>query len=195
MILGITGGIASGKSEVSRILKAKGFEHIDADLECKNIIENNADAINEIVNLLGIQVLNSDGSLNKSKIAEFVFTDKELLIKYNEIVQSKALLVCLDRIDYCKSNSINAIFDVPLLFETGWNKYCDIVLTVSCDEELRIKRALSRGSVSIEDIKNRMASQLKDIERESLADIVIYNNGNLDELADNVLKSLAKYNI
>ncbi len=195
MILGITGGIASGKSEVSKILKAKGFEHIDADFECRNVIENNRDAIKEIVNLLGIDVLDPDGCLNKSKIAELVFKDNDLLKKYNRVVQGRALLVCLDRISFFKANSINAIFDVPLLFETGWNKYCDLVLTVSCNEDIRIKRALSRGNISEEDVKSRMANQLSDKERESLSDIVINNNGNLEELADNVLKSLAKYNI
>lgn len=194
MILGLTGGIGSGKSTVANILKSRGFIHIDADAVCREVTEDKLTLLS-LAAEFGNEILDKDCRLDRKKLADIVFSDSEKLKKLNSIVQTAALNMCLGKIRACKSKNLKVVFDVPLMFEAGWNIYCDKVITVCADTDVRIKRVMDRDGCSESDVLSRMSHQLTDEERKTKSDIIVENNGNEDQLAASVFDALAKYNI
>jgi len=184
MIIGLTGGIGSGKSTVSRYLSELGCIIVDADRISHNITGQGAPILKDIQQMFGEDLVDAEGNLQRKKLGELVFSDKEKLKKLNELITGKILEEALTEIERVKETYPynHLVFDVPLLFESGWSKYCDICWTVSCSEEIRIKRVAERDGLSEESVRSRMKSQFSDSQREKLADVVIFNNGGLEEL-------------
>lgn len=186
MILGLTGGIGSGKSTVAAQLKKYGFRVVDADAECRKVTARGSDALNELVAEFGPEILKKNGVLNRKKLGSIVFGNKAKLKKLNSIVQTKALRVCLNKIEKYSASGHNVVFDVPLMFEAGWFRYCDKVLTVSAKDAVRISRTMLRDGCTEDEVKKRMARQLTDEQREEKADFVIRNDKDLASLEKSV---------
>ena len=195
MILGLTGGIGSGKSTVAAELKKYGFKIVDADAECRKVTAKGSDALNELVRVFGTEILCKNGVLNRKKLGKIVFGNKAKLKKLNFIVQTKALDVCLGKLKKYTSSGYNVVFDVPLIFEAGWNKYCDKVLTVSADEDIRVQRTVLRDGCTEADVRQRMTRQLTDEQREEKADFVIKNDADLDTLESAVKTFIRKLSV
>ena len=186
MILGLTGGVGSGKSTVAKELKKYGFKVVDADAECRKLTSKGSDTLNQLVALFGDEILTKAGVLNRRKLAKIVFASPTKLNKLNSVIHKQALKVCREKIFKYSSSGYNVVFDVPLMFETGWNKYCDKVLTVSADEELRIKRTVLRDGCKKEDVISRMSKQFSDAQREEKADFSMRNDKDLKALESSV---------
>lgn len=184
MIIGITGGIGSGKSAVSSYLKKKGYKIVDADKESRNVTKKGSPALKAIAEEFGEDMLDKRGALKRKKLGAVVFTDKAKLERLKEITTGEILKRCLAAIEaeQNKHPGKHIVFDVPLMFESGWNKYCDRVWTVSCKEEIRIGRVVARDGLSEDAVKNRIANQATDSDREAKADFVIRNEGTLEDL-------------
>lgn len=183
MILGLTGGIGSGKSTVSGIFKNIGIEIFDADLIAKEIFEEEKTQ-NEIKKVFGEEILTSN-RVDREKLKEKVFNDKKKLENLNKIIHPKVIERYRNIKERVEEKLI--IFDVPLLFESGIDKLCDKILVVDIDEELQRERVKKRDGISSELVEKIIKSQLPREERIKKADFVVENNGSLEDLKEKVL--------
>ncbi|MDA8234502.1 MAG: dephospho-CoA kinase [Clostridia bacterium] len=190
-IIGLTGGIASGKSTVSRMLKELGAYIFDADLIAKEAVAPGQCALQEIVKAFGQEVLLPDGSLDRKKLGTMVFSDPEKLAVLNEITHPrvKEKITCgLEALKSCSRNGdMVAVVDAPLLIESGMTEMVDEVWLVAVKEELQVKRVMDRDGLSIEETRRRLAYQMPLKDKLPYADIVIDNNGTLEETYQQVL--------
>ena len=182
-ILGLTGGIGSGKSTVSRLLASHGFEIIDADLLTRRVHRDPA-VCAELAQCFGADVIDTTGNtvcVNRPKLAAIVFNSADALSKLNNIMQPALYRALQQKIECCKGN---AVLDAALLFEAGWDKLVSQTIVVLCPIETRIQRIVERDHLPIEQIRARIAAQMDDSERIKRADYLIYNVGNI-EMAEN----------
>ncbi|ODQ80173.1 hypothetical protein BABINDRAFT_171195 [Babjeviella inositovora NRRL Y-12698] len=196
LILGLTGGIATGKSTVSAELASYGFPIIDADLIAREIVLPGRKPYQQIVSFFGPLVpdlLNADGSLNRLALGRAVFGQPERLAKLNGITHPAVRKEIFWRIfrAWLGLNRL-VVLDVPLLFEAGMDKMCTKVVTVTCDEEIQLMRLLARNpELSVEDARNRMASQIGSEEKCNRSDVVIMNNSDFNALKRLVTATVA----
>jgi len=183
MILGLTGGIGSGKSTAAKMFKAFGFMIVDADKECRAVTKKGSEALKKLAAVFGDDILTKNGVLKRKKLGQIVFADEKQLQKLNSIVQKSALEICLNKINKYNMQGKNVVFDVPLLFEGSWDKYCDKTVAVICDKEIRIHRTMERDNISRKDVESRIAKQMSDAERKKRADFVIKNDKDLEFLS------------
>ena len=183
MIIGLTGGIASGKSTVSKYLAEKGFKVYDADKIAKDITEKKS-VQEEIILTFGDKILDENRNVDRKKLKEIVFEDKEKLEKLNAIIHPKVI----DFYKELKEKDTDEIivFDVPLLFESGIDKFCDKILVVISDYEIQLDRIVERDKIDRDLAEKIIKSQLSNGERIKKADVVIENNSSLEDLFEKV---------
>lgn len=197
LIIGLTGGIASGKSTVSQKISALGIPVVDADTIARQVVEPGTRAYKQVVEAFGGAVpdlVNSDGSLNRTELGKAVFGNKERLKRLNKIVHAAVKREMARQVFwlFLKGNAA-AVLDVPLLFEAGLDRVCGATLTVACDDKTQLKRLLLRNpELSEEDAEKRILSQLSSAERARRADRVLLNDGSLEELGKEVEKVMAE---
>ncbi len=184
-IVGITGGIGSGKSTVSREFESYGAEIIDADAISRSITLKNGLAYREIVDFFGNDIICSSGEIDRKKLAGIVFSDSEKLEVLNNITHKYIFEEMENRISACKNDLV--ILDVPLLFSSDFKIECDVKIVVVADLEDRISRVIQRDDTDRISVENRINSQLSDEEMKKLADIVIENDS-LDNMKKQVKK-------
>lgn len=189
-IIGLTGGIASGKSTVSRILKDLGAIIIDADETAHSVIEPNKPAWRDIVQNFGEAILNPDMTINRDKLGEIVFQDPQQLDRLNHITHPRIMESFKDDFQRIKTNSPDAIvvLEVPLLYETFMDRMCDEVWVVWVDRETQIKRLIGRNNYSEEEAIRRIESQIPLDEKARRADLVIDNRGTVEETISSATK-------
>ena len=186
MIIGLTGGIASGKSTVSNFFKELGVEIIDADIVAREISEKKA-TIDEICNIFGRDILDENGRIVREKLRERVFQDKRLVQKLNSIIHPQVIEYFKERKDENREDEL-LIFDVPLLYEAKMDTLCDKVIVIGVDRKKQIERVIQRDGSSEEVARNIIANQMSLDDKIKRADIVIMNDGTLEELKGKVLK-------
>ncbi len=184
MIIGLTGGIASGKSTVSNILKSFGIKIADADVTAKEISERK-DVIQEMTEIFGKEILGEEGKLDRAKLKEMVFSDKNKLSALNKLIHPKVKEEFKKIKENAAKNDI-IIFDIPLLFESGMDKMCDKIILVFVDRETQIKRMFERDGLSEELAVKIIDAQMSLEEKMKKSDIHINNNGTLEELEKKV---------
>lgn len=191
-IIGLTGGIGSGKSTVANYIASKGIPVYIADDEAKKIMED-ATVKQRIQKLFSENVLNDNGTLNRKKIAELVFGFPDKLKELNAIVHPEVQNHFKEWLFKHKEYSF-IIKEVAILFETGGNKQCDKVILITAPEELRIQRAMKRDNLTKKDILVRINTQLPDSKKKELSDFVVENVDLNDTFLkiDEILKILAK---
>ncbi len=173
--IGITGGIGSGKTTVSRVFEALGFPVYYADLEAKKIIETDAQVINKISNLFGSDIYLS-GKLDRKRLASLVFNDNDLLNKINGIVHPAVAIHFENWVS--KSTSAIVFKEAAILFESGAYKQVDKTILVTAPLDLRVKRVTERDGVLAEDVKKRIANQMSENELLKLTNFTVVNDGN-----------------
>lgn len=179
MIIGLTGGIASGKTTVSNFFKEKGFLVFDADKIAKDISEQK-EVVEEIILHFGKEILDENLKIDRKKLKNIIFKDKKKLETLNKIIHPKVYSFYED-IKKDK-NLKKVVFDVPLLFESGIDKLCDRVLLVVANREIKIDRIMKRDNISQELAEKIIDSQMPDEEKIKKADIVIENNEDIEKL-------------
>ncbi len=193
---GLTGGIASGKTTISRILAEKGASLIDFDLLAHEAEEPGQAAWQGIVDHFGTSVLDDKGRIDRKKLGEIVFNRPEELHVLNSIVHPAVEDLWQARSRQIQEKDPRAIIisDVPLLFETGWQKKVDVVILVYIPPEEQIRRLMARNGVSIEEARARLKSQMPIGDKIKMADFVINNQEplecarrHIDELWDELL--------
>jgi len=175
--VGITGGIGTGKSFVSKIFKTLGVPFYDADREAKLIMNKSAQVREALIEAFGRDTYFEDGSLNRPYLSAQVFADSDKLALLNSIVHPA---VIQDSVDW--SNRQNAPYilkEAALLYESGSYKNLDYTILVTAPEELRIQRVMQRDKVSREEVLQRMAKQMPEEEKLQYADFLIHNDGKI----------------
>ena len=187
--IGITGGIGSGKSMVTDLLKEKGFGVIDADEVSREAAMPGEPAMLRLREDLGDEVFNEDGSLNRQELAKIIFNDPVALISVNEIFHGdiKERMEAHTRTYEEKGDQV-VFISAPLLYEADADWMTDEVWLVTADEDIRIRRVMKRDGISEEDVRARMENQMPEEEKRVKADIIIENNESLEKLYSNVDK-------
>lgn len=197
MVIGLTGGIGTGKSTVSQILKDRGFPVIDLDVISHEVIEFPS-VVEKIVQNFGREVLAEDEAgnctISREKLGKIIFANKEKRLALNSIMHPEILKVMHKKILECKSEKNKIIFvEVQLLFEVQWEKEFDYILLVAAKRDMQVRRVLERDKRSEEEAWNIINSQMSLDEKREKSDFVIENDGNMDDLnkkVDKFLKSL-----
>ena len=180
MIVGVTGGIGSGKSTVTALLAQRGATVIDADQLARQIVEPGSPALQLLVDRFGASILDADGSLNRAKLADLAFRDPTGTSDLNAIMHPRIAALAAERIAAMPSPVI--VYDMPLLIETGQADLVDFIVVVDVDPSTQLERALAKGIWTPADIERRMAAQADRETRLGFADFVITNDGPLTDL-------------
>ncbi|MDR1160182.1 MAG: dephospho-CoA kinase [Syntrophomonadaceae bacterium] len=194
-VIGLTGGIASGKSTVLNVLKNWGFMVIEVDKTAHQIMEPGQKAYQEIVEFFGPHILDPEGNIDRVLLGNIVFNDPALLQKLNQITHPRVkefLQQRLREIEKEQPQSV-VVLEVPLLFEAGMDKLCDQVLVVWVDQETQIKRLMKREGMECGQACKRIMSQMDLNKKAKLADFVIDNTRSPEITAEIVKKYFSDF--
>jgi len=202
-VVGLTGGIGTGKSTAAEYLKKKGFAHIDADQIGRDITADGSPMLPVLDGIFGptgeygvegFDILREDGSLDRKALASIVFTDMKKKLKLDKVM-FKAIIAETKRLVevYSQDDPVGILIDAPLLFEAGLDKECDLVLLIVADMDVRIHRVCARDGATEQEVKNRINSQMSDEEKISRSHVVVDNSGNLKELEKQLEEFFSKF--
>ena len=182
--IGLTGGIGSGKSEVSNFLQSWGAYIFDADKESKNIINNNLEAQKEIIKEFGSDVIDPNQTINRQKLAKIAFQDEFHQQTLNAIIHPYVFKKINNSFEKIKiENNHNCfVVDAALIYESGADTHMDYVIVVSSLISHRTERVMSRNNITREDFLKRVSLQWPEEDKENMADYIIQNNSNLESL-------------
>ena len=182
--IGLTGGIGSGKSEVSNFLQSWGAYIFDADKEAKHIINNNLDAQKEIIKEFGSDVIDPNQNINKQKLARIAFQDEFHQQTLNAIVHPYVFKKIDNSFEKIKIENKHNCFvvDAALIYESGADTHMDYVIVISSLIRYRTERVMSKNNITREDFLKRVSLQWSDEDKESMADYIIQNNSDLENL-------------
>ncbi len=187
IVIGILGGIGSGKSTVAGQFGRPGCGVIDADAIAHELLEN-SDIKKEIKEAFGEGVFDSAGRVDREELAQRVFEDKEAVAKINRIIHPPVLVRCEElTAEFNRRSDIKAIvLDIPLLAEAGWLQQCDKLVFVECKEEIRALRAAQKGRFFKKQLKKRENFQIFLDKKKKIADYIVDNNSGLSATAEQV---------
>ena len=193
-IIGLTGGIGTGKSTVSRYLSEQNFAIVDADLISRQVVEPGMPLLDELEAAFGSDIINEDGSLNRKGLAAIVFNDVEKRKLMDSIMHKEILaeMRCVMEDFQQQGTHQGIIIDAPLLFEIGLEKWCGQVWLVTADMDLRIERVCARDDAKPEEVEARIRNQMSDDEKKKLSDEILDNSGTLEELHKQISELLQK---
>ena len=178
-ILGITGGIGSGKTAVSDRFQALGIEVVDADLISRMVVEPGQPALKEIESHFGPEVINEDGSLNRAHMRSLVFDNEAERLWLEQLLHPIMAKEMFSALESAKSEY--AILVSPLLIESKQNEICDRVLLVDVPESIQVERTMTRDNNSAEQVKSIIAAQTSRKDRIAKADDIIENTQGLEQ--------------
>ena len=182
-IVGLTGGISSGKSTVSSYLKQLKIPVIDADKVARKVVEPNSQGAKEIRKAFGSDVFKKDGSLNRQKLGELVFSNTENRKKLDELLQPLIKIMILEEIEAYRQKGENMIvLDLPLLFEKNYEKLCEEIIVVYVPKELQLERLMKRNQYTKQEALSRIDSQLSIEEKRKRATVLFDNQGTIQQL-------------
>ena len=190
-LIGITGSIACGKSTVSRELFRRGYPVIDGDVLARELTAPGGAALAEIRSVFGDQYISADGSLNRRQLGQLVFSDPEARARLDRLMGPFLRNLTMERIDQARSSGASLCFlDMPLLYEKGYDRYCDAVWCVWLPEDIQLRRLMERDGFSQEDALKRMRSVMSSDRKADLASVVIDNSGSVEDTLRQVSEQL-----
>jgi dephospho-CoA kinase len=181
-LIGLTGGIASGKSTVARRLAERGAVAVDADQIAREVVEPGTPALAEIAETFGAGVLNPDGSLNRAALGAIVFSDESSRLRLNAITHPAVLRRSTERFEAARHANPDAVivYDVPLLVESANAYPFDLIVVAHAEADTRIRRLVELRGMDPDEATRRIRSQASDEERLAVADVVIDTDGSLE---------------
>ncbi|MCT3044041.1 MAG: dephospho-CoA kinase [Leuconostoc mesenteroides] len=194
LTIGLTGGIATGKSTVSALLRQVGFPIVDADIVAREVVEPGTPTLEKIKLAFGPRIIDN-GVLDRRKLGQIVFEDGAQLKKLNDIMQPAISSAMADKINFWRLQNVPIlVLDVPLLFERDYdkNKLVDKIIVVTASEEIQLSRLENRDQLSNMEARNRVKAQLPMSQKIARADYVIDNNGRIEELQEQVTVLIKK---
>ena len=191
-IIGITGGIASGKSIVTEFLRQQGYQVIDADQVVHELQEPGGRLYQALLSAFGSAILREDGRLDRPKLGAMIFGNPQLLEQSSQIQNQIIREELAGRRDMLAETEDIFFMDLPLLFELQYEDWSDQIWLVDVTEETQLSRLMSRNALSQEEAEKRIAAQLSLREKRKRADVLIDNNGSLEETRHQILDALQK---
>ena len=192
-LVGLTGGIASGKSTVAEILKRQGAAIINADVLAREVVEPGRQAWTEIVNTFGTAVLQPDRALDRQKLRAIIFDDPDARKKLESIIHPQVRALAEQHIrEHAAAGYAVIVYEVPLLFEGNLQEWLRPVILVACDVDTQRNRLQSRDNLSAAQAQKHIDAQMSLEAKRRLADYVIENNGSLEDLKRQVQAVLEK---
>jgi dephospho-CoA kinase len=182
LLVGLTGGIGSGKSTVARLLERRGAFLIDADALAREAIARGTPGFERVVDAFGSDVLGPDGDLDRARLASLVFSDPAQKAVLESIVHPEVARRFGELVEERRSTAGVLVYVTPLLVELGLAPAFDVVVVVTASPHLRVSRVASERGLSPEDVRRRMATQASDEQRAEVANVLIDNDGTLAEL-------------
>ncbi len=182
LVIGLTGGIASGKTTVANYLEKQGAYLIDADIIARQVVEPSTPTNKAIYELLGKEYFLSNSELDRAKIKQLIFTDESIKNKYEEIINPAIRQAILDSLYSANKNCSYILLVVPLLFERGFDIYTDYNISVDISRELQLQRGIARKIADKDVIAKIISSQLPREERNTKANFIVDNKLSLEEL-------------
>jgi len=181
MNIGLTGGIATGKSTVAKLLVERGAILIDLDAIAREVVMPGQPTLARIAERFGQAVLQEDGALDRKKLGSIVFADAEQRKALEAIIHPAIRAVMKERMAYHERENPDRLIvvDVPLLFESGLQSYFEEIMVVYVSRESQLRRLIERDDLTAEEAARRLAAQMAIDDKKSLADIVIDNSGSL----------------
>jgi dephospho-CoA kinase len=186
LVVGLTGGIGSGKSTVSALLAAKGAVVVDADAVVHELQRPGTAVFEAMVDRFGNGIVAADGSLDRSAVADIVFNDPDALADLNGIVHPAVGAEIVRRMDELSTTDAVVVLDVPLMVESARGYPVAGLIVVDADPEVAVRRLVEQRGMREDDTRARIARQASREERRARADVVIDNSGSLDDLAAQV---------
>jgi dephospho-CoA kinase len=181
-LVGLTGGIASGKSAVGHRFVERGMELIDADDIAREVVLPGMDAWREIIEHFGLKVLDEDGFVDRPKLGKIVFADADKRVLLNEITHPRIIKEIADRLEILAAVDVPVILDVPLLVETGVQRGYDAVVVVASHPETQLRRLVELRDMTEDDARARINAQAPLEDKLAVGTHVIWNEGTLDDL-------------
>jgi dephospho-CoA kinase len=196
LVVGLTGGIASGKSTVSNMLKEMKMTVIDADVESRKAVQSGEPAYKQIVESFGQEIVLPNGEIDRQKLGSIIFHDEQKRKLLNSFVHPEVRRRMNEKKDLAiKAKEKIVILDIPLLFESNLFNMVDQTLLVYVDRNIQLTRLIERNQLSEEEAEARIQSQMPLAEKIKLADKVIDNNGSLTETKEQLIKILANWGV
>ena len=195
--LGITGGIGSGKTSASDFLlkSLKSVYVFNADKESKNHLKNSLSLQHRLINKFGSDITDNN-KLNIQKLADVAFSNKINQEILNGIMWSEVFILINNKILDCKKNDISLfVLDAAMIFEAKLEHMFDSTLLITANKDTRLKRAVKRHNISLEQIKSRMSLQLSENKKKNKADYIINNNGTIKQLENRLKKFYSELNL
>ncbi len=187
-VIGITGGIGSGKSTATKYLVEKGYTVLDADKIAREIVEKGSPTLDKLANEFGKQII-KNGELDRKMLASVAFADKEKRKKLNKITHSEIKRVMLERIEVAKGKGEKLLFiDAALLFEAKVDEMTHENWLIYTPEETRIKRVMERDNSLEDEVRKVMSHQMPETDKKEKSDIIIENVGTVEELYNEIDK-------
>ncbi|MEH7114647.1 dephospho-CoA kinase [Neobacillus niacini] len=194
LVIGLTGGIASGKSTVSNMLKEMDIAVIDADVEARLAVEKGEPAYQKIVADFGDEIVLPNGEIDRQKLGSIIFHNTEKRQLLNSIVHPEVRKRMNDQVDAAKSRGEKVIvLDIPLLFESKLTSIVEKTILVFVDRGVQLQRLMERNDLSFKEAEARVNSQMPLGEKVALADAVIDNNGLVEKTREQLIEILQKW--
>lgn len=186
-MIGLTGGIGSGKSTVAEMLRSNGFPVVDADQIARDIMEPGSPVLDEVAAEFGADLIGEDGTLDRAGLASRAFASEDATQKLNAITHPAIRKESERRFaTLAQAGEKAAVYDMPLLIELGMHKSMDLTVVVDVDAEERVRRLVAKRGLDAADARNRIERQIPDAERRAAADVILDNNGTREELETQV---------
>lgn len=194
-VIGLTGGIGTGKSTASQFVRQKGYPVIDADLVAREMVLPGMPILEKLTAIFGEEILLRNGSLNRKALGQIVFDDETKRKTLDQLMHTEIIKAIWNRIALLSESQLHsaAFIDAPLLFETGMDKKCDTVWLIKADLNIRVHRITLRDQLTSEEVMARINSQMEENKKEQRADEVIDNSGSEEYMyqqLDGLLKKL-----
>ncbi|WP_339286020.1 dephospho-CoA kinase [Oceanobacillus sp. FSL K6-3682] len=196
LVIGLTGGIASGKSTVAKMFAELDIPVIDADVIAREVVEPGEEPYKRVVEVFGKEILNPDGSINRPKLGSIIFSNEDKRKQLNQIVHPAVRKQMLKKKeDYIEQGEKCVVLDIPLLFESKLTSLADQILVVFVNAKTQRKRLMERNQLTEQEAMDRIGSQMPLEEKAKLADELIDNNHTIEESKNQLLDLLRKWNI
>lgn len=196
LVIGLTGGIASGKSTVSNMLKEMKIPVVDADVEARLAVMKGEPAYSKIIATFGRDILLEDEEIDRQKLGSIIFHQAEKRMLLNEIVHPEVRKRMIGQVEKAKESGEEVVvLDIPLLFESKLTYMVEKTILVYVDYDIQLQRLMERNNLRVEDAKARIQSQMPLNEKIKLADAVIDNNGTIEQTKTQLINVLTKFGL
>lgn len=196
IVIGLTGGIASGKSTVAAMLRDFHIPIIDADMIAREVVEPGKEAYKEIIDAFGQEILQANGEIDRQKLGSIIFHNEEKRLLLNRIVHPAIRMEMNQQKEmYIEQGEKAVVLDIPLLFESKLTSLVHKILLVYVDEDVQLYRLMQRNHLTEEEARARIASQMSLKQKVTLADEVINNNDTIEHTKVQLINILEKWSL